>query len=48
MISGDDDSSMRKKQTIMRWDAKKKKYVKDQDEGKDIFLTKVSRNCQNV
>ena len=45
MILGDDDSSMRKKQTIMRWDAKKKKYVKDQDEGKDIFLTKVSRDC---
>lgn len=30
-LTGDDDALMRKKRTMMRWDAKKKKYVKDQD-----------------
>ena len=27
-FTGDDDSQMRKKKNLMRWDVKKKKYVK--------------------
>ena len=27
-FTGDDDTAMRKKKNIMRWDVKKKKYVK--------------------
>lgn len=35
-LTGDDSSSMRKKRTLMRWDVKKKKYVKaDQQDGQD-------------
>lgn len=30
-LTGDDDSLMRKKRTMMRWDVKKKKYVKAED-----------------
>ncbi len=32
-LTGDDDSSMRKKKNVMRWDVKKKKYVKAEDDG---------------
>merc|ERR1712059_50532 len=36
-FTGDDDSQMRKKKNIMRWDAKKKKYVKaEKDDQKKI------------
>jgi ATP-dependent RNA helicase DDX54/DBP10 len=35
-LTGDDDSTMRKKNNVMRWDVKKKKYVKaDQTDGKN-------------
>merc|ERR1712080_100671 len=36
-FTGDDDNAMRKKKNIMRWDVKKKKYVKsEQDDQKKI------------
>merc|ERR1712154_537720 len=36
-FTGDDDSQMRKKKNMMRWDVKKKKYVKaEQDDQKKI------------
>uniref|UniRef100_A0A0K2TUK3 RNA helicase n=1 Tax=Lepeophtheirus salmonis TaxID=72036 RepID=A0A0K2TUK3_LEPSM len=32
-LTGDDDGTLRKKKTLMKWDKKAKKYVKDQDNG---------------
>merc|ERR1719445_1611941 len=34
-LTGDEGSLMRKKKTMMRWDAKKKKYVKSDDNGEN-------------
>ena len=41
-LTGDEGSLMRKKKTMMRWDAKKKKYVKadpNSEEGKKKIKT---------
>ena len=34
-LTGDEGSLLRKKKTMMRWDAKKKKYVKAEDNGEN-------------
>merc|ERR1712203_469477 len=40
-LTGDDNSSMLKKRTVMRWDAKKKKYVKAEQDGSDSTKKKI-------
>merc|ERR1719433_1216082 len=40
-LTGDDNSSMLKKRTMMRWDAKKKKYVKAEQDGSDSTKKKI-------
>ena len=39
-FTGDDDNAMRKKKNIMRWDVKKKKYVK----AEQVRMSRIYRN----
>ena len=39
-FTGDDDNAMRKKKNIMRWDVKKKKYVK----AEQVRMSVICRN----
>ena len=39
-FTGDDDNAMRKKKNLMRWDVKKKKYVK----AEQVRMSVTSRN----
>ena len=39
-FTGDDDNAMRKKKNLMRWDVKKKKYVK----AEQVRMSIISKN----
>ena len=42
-FTGDDDNAMRKKKNLMRWDVKKKKYVK----AEQVRISIISKNYFN-
>ena len=42
-FTGDDDNAMRKKKNLMRWDVKKKKYVK----AEQVRMSIISKNYFN-
>ena len=42
-FTGDDDNAMRKKKNLMRWDVKKKKYVK----AEQVRISIISKNYLN-